>query len=96
MEKVEGGWREERSVARRAAYGATMLMILGVHERLAMDVMGWATTGMAACYQHVTDPVRDDVAGRRTYMAREYLTAERRSGKFTICRVCWVLAKVPA
>jgi integrase len=43
---------------------ATVLMVLGVQERAAMDVMGWATTGMAACYQHVTDPVRADIAQR--------------------------------
>jgi integrase len=43
---------------------ATVLMILGVQERAAMDVMGWATTGMAARYQHVTDPVRADIAKR--------------------------------
>jgi integrase len=43
---------------------ATVLMLLGVQERAAMDVMGWATTGMAARYQHVTDPVRADIARR--------------------------------
>jgi integrase len=43
---------------------ATVLMLLGVQERVAMDVMGWATTGMAARYQHVTDPVRADIAKR--------------------------------
>jgi integrase len=43
---------------------ATVLMLLGVQERAAMDVMGWATTGMAARYQHVTDPVRADIAKR--------------------------------
>jgi hypothetical protein len=25
--------------------------------------MGWSTTGMAARYQHVTDPIRREVAG---------------------------------
>jgi integrase len=43
---------------------ATVLMLLGVQERAAMDVMGWATTGMAARYQHVSDPVRADIADR--------------------------------
>ncbi|MEU8663016.1 tyrosine-type recombinase/integrase [Actinoplanes philippinensis] len=43
---------------------ATVLMLLGVQERAAMDIMGWATTGMAARYQHVTDPVRADIAKR--------------------------------
>jgi integrase len=29
-----------------------------------MGVMGWATTAMAARYQHLTDPVRRDIAER--------------------------------
>jgi integrase len=43
---------------------ATVLLILQVHERQAMGVMGWATTGMAARYQHMTDPIRADIAKR--------------------------------
>lgn len=27
-----------------------------------MDVMGWTVTGMAMSHQHVTDPVRADIA----------------------------------
>lgn len=59
----EAGVRDSRlHDARHTA--ATVLMLLGVQERAAMDVMGWATTGMAARYQHVTDPVRADIAKR--------------------------------
>jgi hypothetical protein len=29
-----------------------------------MDVMGWSSTSMAARYQHVTDPIRREVATR--------------------------------
>jgi integrase len=29
-----------------------------------MSVMGWSSTTMAARYQHVTDPIRRDVADR--------------------------------
>jgi hypothetical protein len=29
-----------------------------------MEIMGWSTTAMAARYQHVTDPIRREVAGR--------------------------------
>jgi hypothetical protein len=29
-----------------------------------MSVMGWSSTAMAARYQHVTDPIRRDVADR--------------------------------
>ncbi|MDI6104946.1 tyrosine-type recombinase/integrase [Actinoplanes sp. NEAU-A12] len=43
---------------------ATVLLILQVHERAAMGVMGWATTAMAARYQHLTDPIRADIAKR--------------------------------
>lgn len=41
---------------------ATVLLILGVSERAVMSVMGWATTAMAARYQHVTDPIRQAIA----------------------------------
>lgn len=41
-----------------------MLLVLGVPERTVMGVMGWSSTSMAARYQHVTDPIRRDVAAR--------------------------------
>uniref|UniRef100_UPI002E22DD31 tyrosine-type recombinase/integrase n=1 Tax=Actinoplanes sandaracinus TaxID=3045177 RepID=UPI002E22DD31 len=56
---------------------ATVLLLLGVQERAAMDIMGWATTGMAARYQHVTDPVRADIAkrvGALIWQANNHLT----------------------
>ena len=43
---------------------ATVLLVLGVPERAVMGVMGWSTSAMAARYQHITDPVRRDVAKR--------------------------------
>jgi integrase len=43
---------------------ATVLLILGVPERAVMGIMGWASTGMAARYQHVTDAIRTDIAKR--------------------------------
>lgn len=43
---------------------ATVLLLLGVPERAVMGVMGWATTSMAARYQHVTDQIRQDIASR--------------------------------
>jgi len=43
---------------------ATVLLLLGVPERAAMGIMGWSTTAMAARYQHITDPIRRDVARR--------------------------------
>jgi integrase len=33
-------------------------------ERTVMGVMGWSWTSMAARYQHVTDPIRHEVASR--------------------------------
>jgi hypothetical protein len=29
-----------------------------------MSIMGWSSTSMAARYQHVTDPIRREVASR--------------------------------
>jgi Phage integrase family len=43
---------------------ATVLLLLGVAERTVMGVMGWSTTAMAARYQHLTTPIRRDVAQR--------------------------------
>jgi integrase len=43
---------------------ATVRLVLGVPERTVMSVMGWSSTAMAARYQHVTDPIRRDVADR--------------------------------
>jgi integrase len=43
---------------------ATVLLVLGVPERTVMSIMGWSSTSMAARYQHVTDPIRRDVAKR--------------------------------
>jgi integrase len=41
---------------------ATVLLVLGVPERTVMSLMGWADTGMAKRYQHVTGQIRRDVA----------------------------------
>ncbi len=43
---------------------ATVLLVLGVPERTVMSIMGWSSTSMAARYQHVTDPIRREVAKR--------------------------------
>lgn len=57
------GVRESRlHDARHTA--ATMLLALGVPDRAAMGVMGWPSTSMAAWYQHMTDPIRRDIAKR--------------------------------
>lgn len=65
-------WRSllERAGVRRARLhdarhtAATVLLVLGVPERTVMSVMGWSSTSMAARYQHVTDPIRREVATR--------------------------------
>jgi integrase len=33
-------------------------------DRRWIRIMGWSSTAMAARYQHVTDPIRRDVADR--------------------------------
>lgn len=43
---------------------ATVLLILGVPDRVVMGLMGWANTAMAARYQHLTGSIRTDVAQR--------------------------------
>jgi integrase len=43
---------------------ATVLLLLGVPERAVMDVMGWSSSSMVWRYQHVTAPVRMDIAER--------------------------------
>ena len=40
---------------------ATDLLLLGVHERTIMSVLGWSTTAMASRYTHVITPIHDDL-----------------------------------
>lgn len=41
---------------------ATFLLVLGVSDRAAMDVMGWSKADMAKRYMHVPDEVRRQIA----------------------------------
>lgn len=43
---------------------ATVLLVLGVPDRVVMDIMGWSSSAMAKRYQHITATVRRDVARR--------------------------------
>jgi integrase len=43
---------------------ATVLLLLGVPERAAMEVMGWSNSSMAKRYQHITAGLRQDIADR--------------------------------
>lgn len=43
---------------------ATVLLLMGVPERAAMEFMGWSNSSMAKRYQHVTAPLRRDIAER--------------------------------
>lgn len=55
------GMREARlHDARHTA--ATFLLVLGVSDRAAMDVMGWSKADMAKRYMHVPDEVRHRIA----------------------------------
>jgi integrase len=60
---TEAGVREARlHDARHTA--ATVLLLLGVPERAAMDIMGWSNGSMAKRYQHPMDELRFDIASR--------------------------------
>jgi integrase len=41
---------------------ATVLLLLGIPERVVMEFMGWSNSSMAKRYQHVTAVLRQDVA----------------------------------
>jgi hypothetical protein len=41
-----------------------VLLILGVPERVVMQIMGWSSTAMATRYQHVTGGILPAVANR--------------------------------
>jgi hypothetical protein len=43
---------------------ATVLLLLGVHERTIMSVLGWSTTAMVSRYAHVIAPIHSHVASR--------------------------------
>lgn len=43
---------------------ATVLLLLGVPERIAMQIMGWSSSSMTKRYQHVTDAMRAEVADK--------------------------------
>jgi integrase len=48
--------------ARHAA--ATVLLLIDVPVGTVMSLMGWSSADMAARYQHVTDTIREGVAGQ--------------------------------
>jgi integrase len=59
----EAGIRDGRlHDARHTA--STVLLLLGVPERIVMAIMGWSSAAMAKRYQHVTDPMLHEV-GRK-------------------------------
>jgi integrase len=59
----DAGVREARlHDARHTA--ATMLLVLGVPQRVVMDLMGWSHTAMTLRYQHVSGQVRHDIAAQ--------------------------------
>ena len=43
---------------------ATVLLVLGVSERMIMGVMGWSDAAMIHRYAHMIDPIRKDIADR--------------------------------
>jgi integrase len=73
-QSAEYGWADIQSRetrlhdARHTA--ATMLLVLGVPQRVVMDLMGWSHTAMTARYQHVSGQVRQDIAAQRGGLLR--------------------------
>jgi len=43
---------------------ATVLLLLGVHERAIMSILGWSSTAMVGRYAHMIAPIHSDVAAR--------------------------------
>lgn len=43
---------------------STVLLLLGVPERIVMSIMGWSSASMAKRYQHVTDPLLRETADK--------------------------------
>ena len=39
-----------------------IFLLLGVHERTIMSVLGWSTTAMASRYTHVMTQIHSDLA----------------------------------
>jgi integrase len=68
---TEAGVRDVRlHDARHTA--ATVLLLLGVHERVVMEVMGWSTAAMRKRYMHVTDELLKGVADQlNTYFWKD-------------------------
>ncbi|WP_443074835.1 tyrosine-type recombinase/integrase [Streptomyces sp. NBC_01431] len=59
---------------------ATVLLILGVPERVVMQIMGWSSTAMAARYQHVTGGILADVAQQVGGLIREVAKTAEEDG----------------
>ena len=59
-----GRWTRDGRLHDARHTAATMLLLLGVPERAVMEVMGWSSSAMVKRYQHITEPVRIDIAER--------------------------------
>jgi integrase len=77
---------------------ATVLLLLGVPERAVMDVMGWSSSAMVKRYQHITAPVRMDIAERvggllwTPVLAKEPRTGRTRTRGRRCPPDCWSLS----
>ena len=47
-----------------ARHIAATVLLLGVHVRTIMSVLGWSTTAMVGRYAHVIAPIHEDLATR--------------------------------
>jgi Phage integrase family len=81
----EVGLRESRLYdARHTA--ATVLLLLEVPLRSVMSNMGWSSVEMAARYQHITDAIRQKVAGQVGQVIWQTTSAADSTGLVTVRR----------
>ena len=81
----EAGVRESRlHDARHTA--ATVLLLLEVPLRTVMSIMGWSSVDMVARYQHITDTIRQKVAGQVDQAIWETTSSPDETGQVTVRR----------
>jgi hypothetical protein len=81
----EAGVRESRlHDARHTA--ATVLLLLEVPLRTVMSIMGWSNVEMVARYQHITDAIRQKVAGQVDQVIWQTTSSPGDTGLVTVQR----------
>jgi integrase len=65
---------------------ATVLLLLEVPLRTVMSIMGWSSVEMAARYQHITDTIRQKVAGQVDQVIWQTTSSPDETGTVTVQR----------